>query len=84
MRFAKKLRRKTEPKVLEIATNNLLASLKKDMLHREGRVDYDKLRKEATVSDCWLGLKMPEVPGMPRISLSRHHSSLCTKSESSD
>jgi hypothetical protein len=43
---AKKLRRKTETKVLECATNNLLAALKKDMLAKEGRVDYDKLRKE--------------------------------------
>ena len=31
---------------MELATNNLLASLKKDMLAKEGRVDYDKLRKE--------------------------------------
>jgi hypothetical protein len=42
---AKKLRRKTETKVLECATNNLLAAMKKD-LAKGGRVDYDKLRKE--------------------------------------
>ena len=46
MKTAKKPRRKTEADVLERATNNLLASLKKDMLAKEGRVDYDKLRKE--------------------------------------
>jgi hypothetical protein len=46
VKTAKKPRRKTEAAVLERATNNLLASLKKDMLAKEGRVDYDKLRKE--------------------------------------
>jgi hypothetical protein len=42
---AKKLRRKTEAKVLERAKNNLLSALKKGMLATEGWVDYDKLRK---------------------------------------
>jgi len=42
----KKSRRKTETEVLDHATNHLLAALKKEMLAKEGRVDYDKLRKE--------------------------------------
>jgi hypothetical protein len=46
VKTAKRVRRKTEAEVLERATNSLLASLKKDMLAKEGRVDYDKLRKE--------------------------------------
>jgi hypothetical protein len=46
VKTAKKPRRKTEAEVLDQATNNLLAALKKDMLAKEGRVDYDKLREE--------------------------------------
>jgi hypothetical protein len=46
VRATKKPRRKTEGQVLEQATRNLLSALKKDMISKEGRVDYDKLRKE--------------------------------------
>lgn len=37
---------KTEAELLDHATNNLLRALKQDMRKKEGRVDYDKLRKE--------------------------------------
>jgi len=41
-----KRRRKSEPDVLDRATKNLARALKQDMLKKDGRVDYDKLRKE--------------------------------------
>ena len=37
---------KTEAELLDYATNNLLRGLKHDMLKKDGRVDYDKLRKD--------------------------------------
>jgi len=37
---------KTEAELLDHATNNLLRALKQDMRKKEGRVDYDKLRKD--------------------------------------
>jgi hypothetical protein len=37
---------KSEAELLDHATNNLLRALKQDMQKKEGRVDYDKLRKE--------------------------------------
>jgi hypothetical protein len=37
---------KTEAELLDYATNNLLRGLKRDMLKKDGRVDYDKLRKD--------------------------------------
>ena len=46
MKTANMRRRKTEAEVLDHATNKLLAALKKDMRKKEGRIDYDKLRKE--------------------------------------
>jgi len=46
VKVAKKPRRKTEAKLLEQATKNLVAALKKDMLAKEGRVDHEKLRKD--------------------------------------
>lgn len=41
-----KSRAKSEPAVLDHATNNLLRALKRDMLKKDGRVDHDKLRKD--------------------------------------
>lgn len=41
-----KLRTKSEAELLDRATNNLLRALKRDMLKKDGRIDYDKLRKE--------------------------------------
>jgi hypothetical protein len=41
-----KRRPKSEPDVLDRATKNLARALKQDMLKKDGRVDYDKLRKE--------------------------------------
>jgi hypothetical protein len=38
--------RKNEAELLDHATNNLLRAVKQRILKREGRVDYDKLRKE--------------------------------------
>ena len=46
VKIAKKPRRKNEAELLDHATNNLLSALKKDMVAKEGRVDYDRLRKE--------------------------------------
>ena len=46
IKTVKKSRRKGGSQVLDKATNNLLLALKKDMLAKDGRVDYDKLRKE--------------------------------------
>jgi hypothetical protein len=37
---------KTEAELLDHATNNLLRAVKHKILKKEGRVDYDKLRKE--------------------------------------
>jgi hypothetical protein len=41
-----KRRAKSEAELLDHATNNLLRGLKRDMLKNDGRVDYDKLRKD--------------------------------------
>jgi hypothetical protein len=37
---------KTEAELLDHATNNLLRAVKHKILKKEGRVDYDKLRKD--------------------------------------
>ena len=37
---------KSETELLDYATNNLLRGLKRDMEKKDGRVDYDKLRKD--------------------------------------
>jgi hypothetical protein len=37
---------KTEAELLDHATNNLLRGLKRDMQKKDGRVNYDKLRKD--------------------------------------
>jgi len=41
-----KQRAKSEAELLDHATNNLLRGLKCDMQKKDGRVDYDKLRKD--------------------------------------
>jgi hypothetical protein len=41
-----KRRAKSEAELLDYATNNLLRRLKRDMQKKDGRVDYEKLRKE--------------------------------------
>ncbi len=41
-----KQRAKSEAELLSHATKNLLRALKQDMLKKEGRIDYDKLRKD--------------------------------------
>jgi hypothetical protein len=41
-----KRRAKSEAELLEHASKNLLRALKRDMLKKEGRIDYDKLRKD--------------------------------------
>ena len=38
--------KKNEAELLDHATNNLLRAVKARMIKREGRVNYDKLRKE--------------------------------------
>jgi len=40
-----KRRAKSEAEVVKHATNNLLRALKQDMLKKDGRVDYEKMRK---------------------------------------
>ena len=37
---------KSEAELLDHGTNNLLRALKRDMQEKDGRVDYDKLRKD--------------------------------------
>ncbi len=39
-------RQKTEPELLDYATNNLLRAVKAHIIKREGRVNYRKMRKE--------------------------------------
>ena len=46
MKATSKRRVKSEAELLDHATNNLLRALKRDMLKKDGRIDYDKLRKE--------------------------------------
>ena len=41
-----KRRAKSEAELLDHASKNLLQALKRDMLKKEGRIDYDKLRKD--------------------------------------
>jgi hypothetical protein len=41
-----KRRPKSEAELLDHAANNLARALKRDMLKKNGRIDYDKLRKE--------------------------------------
>jgi len=41
-----KRRVKSEGALLDHASKNLLRALKRDMLKKEGRIDYDKLRKD--------------------------------------
>ncbi len=41
-----KRKTKSDEKVVENATNNLLKALKKDMVRKEGKVDSEKLRKD--------------------------------------
>jgi hypothetical protein len=37
---------KTEAELLDYATNNLLRAVKQKIVRKEGRVDYNKLRKD--------------------------------------
>ena len=46
MRTTAKRRAKSEAELLDQAANNLARALKRDMLKKNGRIDYDKLRKE--------------------------------------
>ncbi len=46
MKAAAKRRAKSEPELLDHASKNLLRALKEEMLKKEGRIDYDKLRKD--------------------------------------
>lgn len=41
-----KRRDKSEAELMDQATDNLLRAVKQKILKKEGRVDYDKLRKE--------------------------------------
>jgi hypothetical protein len=41
-----KRRAKSEAELLDYATNNLLRAVKQKIVKKEGRVDYDKLRKD--------------------------------------
>jgi hypothetical protein len=46
VKAAAKRRAKSEAELLDHATNNLARALKRDMLKKNGRIDYEKLRKE--------------------------------------
>ena len=46
MRTTAKRRAKSEAELLDQAANNLARALKRDMLKKNGRIDYDKLRRE--------------------------------------
>ena len=46
MKATTKRHAKSEAELLDHGTNNLLHALKRDMQEKEGRVDYDKLRKD--------------------------------------
>ena len=46
MKTVAKRRQKSEADVLDRAAKNLARALKGEMRKKEGRVDYDKLRKE--------------------------------------
>ena len=46
MKATAKRRAKSEAELLDHATNNLLRALKREVLKKDGRIDYDKLRKE--------------------------------------
>ncbi|HEY4952445.1 MAG TPA: hypothetical protein VII71_03560 [Verrucomicrobiae bacterium] len=46
MKATTKRHAKSEAELLDQATNNLLRGLKRDMQKKDGRVDYDKLRKD--------------------------------------
>ncbi|HXB58676.1 MAG TPA: hypothetical protein VNU95_03885 [Candidatus Acidoferrales bacterium] len=46
MKAAARKSKKSEAELLDHANNNLLRALKRDMEEKEGRVDYDKLRKD--------------------------------------
>jgi hypothetical protein len=46
MKSSIKRQTKTETELLDHATNSLLRAVKWKILKKEGRVDYDKLRKD--------------------------------------
>ena len=46
MKATTKRRDKSEAELLDHGTNNLMRAVKARMVKREGRVNYDKLRKE--------------------------------------
>ena len=46
MKTATKRRQKSEGHVLDHATKKLARALKEEMLKKDGRVDYERLRKE--------------------------------------
>lgn len=46
MKAAARKSKKSEAELLDHANNNLLRALKRDMEEKEGRVDYEKLRKD--------------------------------------
>ena len=46
MKATRKREAKSEAELVDHATNNLLRGLKRDMQKKDGRVNYDKLRKD--------------------------------------
>ena len=46
MKATAKRRAKSEVELLDHAAGNLMRALKREMLKKDGRVDYEKLRKE--------------------------------------
>jgi hypothetical protein len=41
-----KRRAKSESELIDHSASNLMRALKRDMLKKDGRIDYDKLRKQ--------------------------------------
>ncbi|HEY5042752.1 MAG TPA: hypothetical protein VIK53_12195 [Verrucomicrobiae bacterium] len=46
MKIAAAKREKSEAQLLDQATDNLLHAVKREMIKKQGRVDYGKLRKD--------------------------------------
>ena len=46
MKTTAKRRAKSESELLDQAADNLMRALKRDMLKKDGRIDFEKLRKE--------------------------------------
>ena len=51
---------KSEAELLESSDKQFSGALKRDMLKKNGRIDYDKLRKEGYSDACWQSWSKPD------------------------